>query len=89
MNNQVSAPFTVNFCLTSPVVGFTIDDITIAVSQFQKKFFSQILTPWGMQSPSGWWYQSTRGYANYLENCTEEIIQLDNTIKLQDGTIVQ
>jgi uncharacterized beta-barrel protein YwiB (DUF1934 family) len=41
-----------------------------------------------LSAPTGWWYQSTRSYANYLENCSEGTVQLDNAVKIQDGRIV-
>lgn len=59
-----------------------------AVKDFQAIHFGSILAPWMLSSPTGWWYQSTRSYANYLEGCTEGIVRLDNAVKVQDGTIV-
>lgn len=59
-----------------------------AVKDFQTIHFGSILAPWMLSSPTGWWYQSTRSYANYLEGCTEGVVRLDNTVKVQDGMIV-
>jgi uncharacterized delta-60 repeat protein len=58
-----------------------------SVKNFQEKYTSKILDPWYLSSPTGWWYQSTRSYANYLENCSEGLVHLDNTIKIRDGII--
>jgi hypothetical protein len=59
-----------------------------AVRNFQSTYFDQVLTPWGLTGPTGWWYQSTRSYANYLENCSEGTVPLDNGVRVQDGRIV-
>lgn len=59
-----------------------------AVEDFQSIHFGKILAPWMLSGPTGWWYQSTRSYANYLEGCTEGVVRLDNTVKVQDGIIV-
>ena len=58
-----------------------------AVKAYQTLYHEQVLTPWGLSGPTGWWYQSSRSYANFLENCSEGLIQLDNTVKVQDGVI--
>jgi hypothetical protein len=58
-----------------------------AVKAYQTLYREQVLTPWGLSGPTGWWYQSSRSYANFLENCSEGLIQLDNTVKVQDGVI--
>jgi hypothetical protein len=50
--------------------------------------FAEVLAPWALSGPTGWWYQSTRGYANFIENCSEGVVQLDNSVKVQDGKIV-
>ncbi len=59
-----------------------------AVAQFQSQHFNQVLAPWGLTNPTGWWYQSTRSYANFLENCSEGVVQLDNTVRIQDGIVI-
>lgn len=59
-----------------------------AVSTFQSQNFNQVLSPWGLTGPTGWWYQSTRSFANYLENCSEGTVPLDNGVRIQDGMIV-
>jgi peptidoglycan hydrolase-like protein with peptidoglycan-binding domain len=58
-----------------------------AVKTFQTTYSNQILNPWNLTGPTGWWYQSTRSYANYLENCSEGTVQLDNGIQVRDGSI--
>ncbi len=60
----------------------------VAVKNFQSGYSEKILAPWKLSAPTGWWYQSTRSYANYLENCTEGIVHLDNNVKIKDGIIV-
>lgn len=59
-----------------------------AVKSFQSMHFAEVLAPWALSGPTGWWYQSTRGYANFIENCSEGVVQLDNSVKVQDGKIV-
>lgn len=39
-----------------------------AVMAFQQKYADEILKPLGLTSPTGWWYEKTRGKANTL-NC--------------------
>lgn len=60
-----------------------------AVKDFQLMNFSKILSPWRLSGPTGWWYQTTRGYANYLEGCTEGVVRLDNSVKIKDGVVVE
>jgi peptidoglycan hydrolase-like protein with peptidoglycan-binding domain len=59
-----------------------------AVKRFQSSYTAEILSPWALSTPTGWWYQSTRSYANYLENCSEGIVQLDNMVKIKDGNVL-
>lgn len=48
------------------------------VKEFQSYYKDTVLAPWGLKSPTGWWYQTTRYAANKLMNCGEGEIQLDN-----------
>lgn len=49
-----------------------------AVSRFQSRWFDEILSPWGLTSPTGEWYQSTRNKANEVAGCDEGDVVLDN-----------
>lgn len=60
-----------------------------AVKRFQSMFFSEVLSPWKLSGPTGWWYQSTRSYANFIEGCSEGIVQLDNNVKVKDGNVIK
>lgn len=53
-----------------------------AVSQFQDMYKTDILVPWGLSSPTGRWYQSTRKKANELVGCPEGTVILDNGVTL-------
>ncbi len=48
-----------------------------AVRAFQAAYADDILKPWGMTQPSGWWYKTTRAKANELAGCKENLY-LDN-----------
>jgi hypothetical protein len=49
-----------------------------AIRAFQAKYASEILTPWGMTAPSGYWYKTTRKKANELVGCQEGAVELEN-----------
>lgn len=67
----------------------TFDSFTdAAVKSFQGKYVPNIIVPWEISGPTGWWYQSTRSYANYLTGCSEGVVKLDNGVKILDGQIV-
>ena len=53
-----------------------------AIRAFQAKYANEILKPWGLSSPTGWWYKSTRAKANELAGCKENNVRLDNGIVL-------
>ena len=53
-----------------------------AVKRFQNKFRSKILLPWGMESASGRWYQSTKKYAEDVIGCFAPV-RLDNGVILK------
>lgn len=59
-----------------------------AVKLFQGKYVPNIIIPWEISGPTGWWYQSTRSYANYLTGCSEGPVRLDNGVRLLDGQII-
>lgn len=59
-----------------------------AVRNFQAKYIPSIIIPWEISGPTGWWYQSTRSYANYLTGCSEGVVRLDNGVKILDGQIL-
>ncbi len=40
-----------------------------AVSAFQRKYAEDILTPWGIDSPTGYWYRTTPRKANEILGC--------------------
>ncbi len=75
--------------ISIPVDGIFGNKTYQAVSSFQANHFAQILAPWKLSSATGWWYQSTRSYANYIEGCSEGVIELDNSIQIKDGEILQ
>jgi hypothetical protein len=60
-----------------------------AVRNFQDQYTNQIITPWKLSDPTGWWYQSTRSYANYLSGCSEGPVRLDNGTWLLDGQVIK
>jgi len=42
-----------------------------AIKQFQVKYTEEILKPWGINKPTGYWYKTTRKQANKLMICIE------------------
>jgi murein L,D-transpeptidase YcbB/YkuD len=40
-----------------------------AVKKFQTKYHNEILKPWGLSSPTGYWYTATKKQANKLIGC--------------------
>jgi hypothetical protein len=59
-----------------------------AVNDFQSTYFSNILLPWKLSHPTGWWYESTRHFANFIESCPEGITRLDNGVSILNGVII-
>ncbi len=51
-----------------------------AVKAFQLKERSEIMDPWGLEAPTGWWYQSSRNRANEIVGCDEGEMKLDNGV---------
>ncbi len=46
-------------------------DTEDAVKRFQAAHADVILTPWGRTEPTGYWYKTSRSYANKLMGCTD------------------
>ena len=57
-------------------------DTTAAVSRFQSKYASKVLTPWGLAKPTGWWYESTKKQGNDVLGCFAPV-RLDNGVIIQ------
>ena len=53
-----------------------------AVEKFQTKYADEILTPWDITSPTGYWYKTTRNKANEILGCNEGEVILDNGEKI-------
>ena len=51
-----------------------------AVKNFQAKYITDILLPWGITTPTGYIYKSTRAKANSLFGCSEGVVELDNGV---------
>ena len=51
-----------------------------AVKNFQAKYVTDILLPWGITIPTGYIYKSTRAKANSLFGCSEGVVELDNGV---------
>lgn len=54
-----------------------------AVKRFQQKYVKDILNPWKHNTPTGFWYQSTRKKANEILGCPEGKIKLDNGVEVE------
>ena len=53
------------------------------VQEFQNIYVTDVLDPWKLNGPTGWWYQSTRKKANEIMGCPEGPVLLDNGILLE------
>jgi hypothetical protein len=51
-----------------------------AIDRFQAAYAERVLDPWGLTTPTGRWYQSTRNMANELAGCDEGSVTLDNGV---------
>ena len=51
-----------------------------AVRELQSRYRDRVLTPWGLESPTGYVYQSTRNMLNELAGCDEGEVRLDNGV---------
>ncbi len=58
----------------SQVTGYFDLETAQAISKFQEEFSSQILEPWDLTEGTGWWYKTTRRYANWLEGCVDDVL---------------
>lgn len=58
--------------------GINGGNTTQAIKDFQEKYREEILDPWNLETPTGYWYQSTRYQANKILGCPEVSLTLDN-----------
>ncbi len=58
--------------------GINGGNTTQAIKDFQEKYREEILDPWNLKEPTGYWYQSTRYQANKILGCPEIPLTLDN-----------
>jgi peptidoglycan hydrolase-like protein with peptidoglycan-binding domain len=56
---------------------------TNAIKQFQTRYRTFILKPWGLKSATGWWYHTTARQANKFMGCEQKPIVLPNGQKLE------
>lgn len=69
--------------LKIPLTGYFGTMTESAVKQYQQRNKTTVMDPWGLKTPSGWFYQSTRFQANIDLTCSEGSIKLDNGKLLQ------
>ena len=48
-----------------------------AVSRFQQRYSSIVLSPWNLTSPTGRWYKTTRKQANHIYGCDSDALYLE------------
>lgn len=68
--------------LNIPITGFFGQQTFEATKAFQKKYASEILTPWDIQDATGYFYKSTQYKANRLLSCSGMTLTLDNGVVL-------
>ena len=56
--------------------------LTGAIKRFQKKYKDDVLTPWGLKTPSGRWYQATVKKA-------EDVLGCFAPVRLDNGTVLE
>ncbi|MCB9809313.1 right-handed parallel beta-helix repeat-containing protein [Candidatus Nomurabacteria bacterium] len=54
-----------------------------AVSQWQTKHYTQVLTPWNLTHATGFFYQSSERWMNELLGC-DDVVTLDNGVTLTE-----
>jgi len=64
--------------------GINGGNTTQAIKDFQERYRSNVLDPWNLDQPTGYWYQTTRYMANKILGCTEVPLILDNGFLLKD-----
>jgi hypothetical protein len=47
------------------------------VKAFQSSFWSEVINPWNLEGPTGWWYKTSRFKANALVGCPEKEVFLE------------
>ena len=66
---------------SGPVSGFFGPQTQQAVNSWQVANKSEVLTPWGLTTPTGWFYQSSERWMNELKGC-DDSVRLDNGVQL-------
>ena len=57
----------------SLVVNNTFDkNLFEAIKKYQAVYGTEVLSPWGLKEPTGYWYKTTRYAANIIVNCKEK-----------------
>ncbi len=54
------------------VYGYFGNETELAVKKFQAKYANEILKPWGLSNPTGYWYKTTQSKANKLIGCSKK-----------------
>ncbi len=65
-----------------PMNGIYNTQVDSAIRAFQARYADEILRPWKLTAPTGYWYKTTRKKANELAGCAEGAVVLD------DGSVV-
>jgi hypothetical protein len=61
-----------------PITGYYSTLTFNAIKRFQQTYAQDVLTPWGISTPTGWTYKSTRAKGNQILGCSEGKVILDN-----------
>ena len=56
-----------------PVTGFFGSQTKAAVDAWQIAHKEEVLDPWGLQGPTGWFYQSSERWMNELNGCNDSV----------------
>lgn len=48
-----------------------------AVKSFQGSFWNEVINPWNLEGPTGWWYKTSRFKANAIVGCPEKEVFLE------------
>lgn len=73
---------------SGPLSGYFGQQTREAVNLWQELHRDQVLAPWGLAGPTGWFYKSSERWMNELLGCSDSVI-LDNGIYLEGRYVAQ
>ena len=78
---KLQRELTVQGFYSGPITGYYGTLTKAAVERWQVAHRAEVLTPWGLTGPTGWFYQSSERWMNELKGCDDSVV-LDNGVQL-------